>query len=142
VAGSCRSVIGEINNATSLAFSPDGQLIASISEDAVQVWEVATGLCRSRLGDNFVMINAITFLPDWSLVASASFDDTVVVWEVAMTGLLRRVLKSHDHGTKRIVTVAFSPDGRLFASGAINGEIQVWEVATGSYCRALKCDSD
>ena len=95
------------------------------------MWEIATGLYRSRLGDNFGMINAIAFLLDESLVASASFDDTIVVWEVVMTGLLRRVIKSRDRGTEGVVTVAFSPDGWLVAPGAINGGMQVWEVATG-----------
>ena len=59
-----------------------------------------------------------------------------------MTGLLRRVLKSHHHGTEGVVTVTFLPNGRLVTSGAINGEIQMWEVATCSYCRALKGNSD
>jgi roadblock/LC7 domain-containing protein len=111
-----------------VVFSPDGQLVASASDDrTVRVWETATGACRSVLEGHSSLINAVVFSPDGQLVASASNDSTVRVWETA-TGACRSVLEGHSDWVSAVV---FSPDGQLVASASNDRTVRVWETAMG-----------
>jgi WD40 repeat protein len=62
----CRSVLeGHSEEVRAVVFSPDGQLVASASNDStVRVWETATGQCRCVLEDQPSSISCIAFIPD------------------------------------------------------------------------------
>jgi WD40 repeat protein len=65
-----------------LAFSPNGRLIAWGSWQAVDVWEVATGKERTRFAGHRGEVNSLTFSPDGRTLVTGSFDRSVIFWDV------------------------------------------------------------
>ncbi|MFN2453032.1 MAG: caspase family protein [Pyrinomonadaceae bacterium] len=78
-------------------------------------------------------VDAVAFSPDGRLLASASADNTVRLWDTA-TRREVRTLAGHALGVK---AVAFTRDGKLLASGSIDGSIKVWDTVTGREVRTL-----
>ena len=125
---------GHANAVSSVAFSPDGKLLASGSYEEIKLWDVATGQCIRTLKGHILMVYSVSFSPDGRLLASGAWDKTVKLWDVA-TGECIRTLKGHTGG---VCSVAFSPDGKLLASGSADDTIKLWDVATGQCIRTLK----
>jgi WD40 repeat protein len=100
----------------SVAFSPDGQRLATAGRDrTVKVWDAATGQEARTLQGHTGAVTSVAFSPDGKRLASAGQDQTVKVWDAA-TG--QEVLTLQGHGTV-VASVAFSPDGHwLAAEGA------------------------
>lgn len=112
----------------SVAFNPNGDLLASASEDhTIRLWETRTGRCRLVLREHTNMLRSVAFSADGLLLASASEDQTVRLWEVA-TGRPLHMLSEHQ---RRVRTTAFQPRSTLLASGGDDGMIRLWESVTG-----------
>ena len=78
-------------------------------------------------------MTSTAFSPDGRLIATASTDGTISIWNTA-SRWRTRVLAAH-RGTVR--SVAFSPDGRLLVSGGDDGYVRLWHPASGRPVAAL-----
>lgn len=119
---------GHIDEVTSIAYSPDGSLIATASKDTtLRLWSTSSGESLHTLNGHSECVNRVAFSPIGSQLVSCSEDKTLRTWS-AQSGELLIVFNGHKHG---VVSVSYSPDGRKLASGASNGGIGFWDAETG-----------
>lgn len=110
-----------------LAFSPDGNTLASCSYDRLgKLWSVADGSLVRPLKDHSDAVYAITWSPDGRRLATAAADRTVKLWDAA-TG--QRLVSLNDP-TDWVYAAAWSPDGRYLAAAGVDRSIRIWDVGT------------
>jgi RNA polymerase sigma factor (sigma-70 family) len=108
----------------SVAFSPDGTLLAGGAGGAIYLWDVATGTEKFQI-ENKGGRHSVAFSPDGKLLASGS-NDSVQFWDIT-TGQELAKLSGHENG---ISALAFAPDGKFLATASPDKTIRVWDVAS------------
>jgi eukaryotic-like serine/threonine-protein kinase len=122
----------------SVAFSPDGQLLASGSLDkTVKLWDTETGQEVLTLRGHSNLIGHVLFDPGGRRLASSSEDGTVRVWDATPLEEDPRIRTLRGHAGV-VYGLAFSPNGRQLASASGDKTVKVWEVATGREVLSLQ----
>ncbi|CAI7627747.1 unnamed protein product [Penicillium pancosmium] len=94
--------------------------------------------CLQTLEGHSDPVTSIAWSPDGSRLASASYDETVRIWDPA-TGQSISTLEGHSNG---VASIAWSPDGSRLASGSDDETVRIWDPATGQSISILEGHSD
>ena len=119
----------EQRNAGSVAYSPDGQTLASGGSEIgeVKLWEAATGRLKTPLTLKLThSARWMMYSPDGQTLALAELDGGMSLWATA-TGRLIGTLEGHNSD---IVDIAYSPDGHTLAVAG-QSTVNLWDVNTG-----------
>ena len=126
--------VGHTDPVVALAFSPDGNTLASGSFREIRLWNLTLGQVprATVLHGHRDMVTTLAFSPDSKTLASTSFYGTILLWDV-QTGQLRHGFRAH---TDSIQALAFSPDNEILASGGYwspdtESTIRLWNPHTG-----------
>ena len=112
---------GRVN---SLAFSPDGKMLASteVSTRRVSLWDPLCGELLRTLPSHYGPIYDVAFAPDGKTLATACGDGVVRLWDANSA----KLLSTYAGGG---LCLAFSPDGKYLASGGADSLVRIWEAA-------------
>lgn len=116
----------------SVAFSPNGELLVSGSEDnSLRVWDVATGAGVKTLRGHGSGVRSCTFSPDGKLILSGD-DQRAYVWNLAgyqeVRVLHATVFSGHEDA---VLSARFSHDGKKIVTASRDRTASLWDAASG-----------
>ncbi|KAH7632717.1 hypothetical protein B0T09DRAFT_300060 [Sordaria sp. MPI-SDFR-AT-0083] len=117
---------GHSSYVRSVAFSPDGQRLASGSDDqTIKIWDPASGSCLQTLEGHSSGVNSVAFSPDGQRLASGSRDKTIKIWNPASGSCLQTIPT-----TTSITDISFDPTNRYLHTNV--GHINIVTETTES----------
>ncbi|MDX2230735.1 MAG: caspase family protein [Leptolyngbyaceae cyanobacterium bins.349] len=127
---------GHTNYVGGVSFSPDGQIIATASDDkTVKLWNLAGQEIRTLTGHTEPVVD-VSFSPDGQTIGTASMDGTARLW--GQNGNFLRELKGH---TGTVWQVSFSPDQQTIATASSDQTVKLWDYQ-GNHKNTLRGHTD
>jgi serine/threonine protein kinase len=115
----------------SVAFSPDGQVLATGSTDgSIKLWRMADGVLLKEITSQFDMIQQVVFGDQGRMIAAFDISARLGVWRVGDGSPVR----TNTMPASSVTVYAFSPDGQLFATNNPNSssaQVTLWRVGDG-----------
>ena len=131
------TVLWHTHSLSSMAVIPNGGIIGVVVSNLIHLGDLHTVAPHTTLTYDSP-INNIAFSPNNPLLASASIDSTIQLWNLN-TNALQATLPGH---TSDVLNVAFSPDGSLLASGSADGTVRLWNPDTETLQATLEAHMD
>ncbi|MFN8440612.1 MAG: BTAD domain-containing putative transcriptional regulator [Caldilineaceae bacterium] len=128
---SSRELLGVQTSISQIAISPDGQCLASSSDDGLRLWSLTTGCQTHLLQGTTLSARMCVFSPDGRWLASGHLDHTICIWALdEPTGITRyHTLRQH---TNLLQKLNFSPDSRTLFSTSHDHTLCRWDVQSGT----------
>mmetsp|Transcript_10874 Transcript_10874/g.34604 ORF Transcript_10874/g.34604 Transcript_10874/m.34604 type:complete len:495 (+) Transcript_10874:232-1716(+) len=135
---------GHRDEVNAIKWDPTGTLLASCSDDfTAKVWSLKSDKCVQDFQQHQKEIYTIKWSPTGPgtnnpnqplVLASASFDATIKLWDVENGSCLYSLTKHTDP----VYSVAFSPTGEYLASGSFDRCLHIWSVKDGSLIKTFR----
>src|SRR5207237_195082 len=126
------SLRGHRSGVEDLDFAPDSRRLASVGDDGTRrLRTIEAGLGRKAWQATVMndVVWGVRFDPSGTMVASASEDGTIRLWDAARGVMLGKPLADLEGD---VLAVAFTPDGHGLVAGNGKGEIYGWTVPAGT----------
>ena len=132
--GHITTILGHTCGVNACAVTPDGQYIATGSEDnTIKIWDFKSGICVRTLEGHTQRVSTCAITPDGRHLVSGSHDGTLKVWDLNSGACLRTVEER-----SLVSTCAVTPDSRHLVSGSMDSTLKVWDLNSGACLRILK----
>lgn len=113
---------------TSVAVSPNGQLLATAGADnAIKLWNVADGAAGKVLAGHAGAVHSLAFSADGTKLASASEDKTIRIWNLAEGKEVNKI-----ESPAPAKAVVFTADGSKVIAGQQDNIIRIWPIAAAA----------
>jgi WD40 repeat protein len=122
----------DADHVSSLAFTPDGKILAAVCQHKVRLWDVASRAELPGFGKKSEKLTCLAIASDGSTLATGSEQGRVRLWDLAT----RKEVRSWPQVADEVAALAFSADGKQLACSRQNQKLPLWDVATGRELRA------